>query len=159
MVIVLPAPEVKGRVGCQAHRPVAKRSKTCLFLNSHQKTYRQVLRLSVVIPPGCRLLRDYESTSDAAGFVAPECAARPAGSRGLRQPAGREERASSAAPGPVDVLRHHPAASMHAPAAGSSTALPVRTGTLKRSSAYLSSTGQTDNRPPASRNVHGKRFV
>lgn len=55
---------------------------------------------------------------DATGFVQQERAARSAGCSGSGQPAGREERICNAAHGsPLHVLGHHPAASVHAPAA------------------------------------------
>lgn len=100
-----------------------------------------------------RFPRNQDSSRDAAGFVQPECAARSAGSSGPRQSPGREERASAAATGPLHVLRHHPAAGMHAPAARSALPLPVRTGTLKRTSTYISCRVQGDNWSPAPRNV------
>lgn len=112
-------------------------------------------RVQLLCLPRWRLLRNKDTSHDAAGFVQPERTARPAGSSDPRQSIGRKERDPAAATGPLHVFRHHPAAGMHAPATRSSTALPVRTRTLKRSSTYLSCRVQANNWSPASRNVWG----
>lgn len=106
-----------------------------------------------------RHLRNQDTNRDAAGFLQPERAARPAGSSKAWQSTGREKRTHTAAPGPLHVHRDHPAASMLASAARSSTTLPLRPGTLKCFSTCLSCRIQTDNWSPAPRNVRGKCVV
>lgn len=144
-------PKVGGRVGNKGRHTVPRpKGQRPVCFKSSPKPHSQVQFLRLT---RCRLLRNQDSSRDAAGFVQPERAARPAGSSGPRQSAGREERSPATATGPLHVLRHHPTARMHAQATGGSAALPVRTGTLKRSSTCLSRRRQADNWSPAPRNV------
>lgn len=142
-----------------ATRPLANRSKTCYFKCSPKTQPDSVSRSVSGDLTRYRLLRNLDTSRNAAGFLQPERAARPAGSSKPWQPTGREECTTAAAFGPLHVLRDHPAAGMHAPAARSSTTIPVRPGTLKCSSTYLSCRVQADNWSLAPRNVRGKCFV
>lgn len=112
-----------------------------------------ILKLHSKLVVRSRCSRSQETSRDAAGFVQPVCAARPAGSCDTRRSAGRTVRAAAAAPGALHVVRHHPATCMSAPAARGASALPVWTGTLQRPPAYLSCRVQADNWSPAPRNV------
>lgn len=103
--------------------------------------------------------RNQDAHHDAADSAQPWRVARPAGGSGPRRAAGRQERAAADAPGPLHVLRHHPAAAVYAAAAGSSAAVPVRARTLKRPSAYIDCRRPTNNRSPACRNVWGNNFA
>lgn len=128
--------------------PRGQQVKALFVLNCQPKLRSQIQSLRLT---PYRLLRDQDTTRrDAAGFVQPERAARPA---------DREERAAAAATGSIHVLRHHPASGMHAPATGSATTLPIWTGAVKRSPTYFSCRGQADNWSHASRNVWGKQLV
>lgn len=133
-------------------RPVCFKSSPC-------HTLRFSLTVSHKWPHRAQASQYQVISHDAAGIVQPGRPARPADISGPRRSAGREERASAAAPGPLHVLRHYTAAGMHAATTGGASSLPVRTGTVERSSTHLSCRVQTNNWSPAPRNVWGKCFL
>ena len=134
------------------NRPSAKRSKTCSIFTYKSQSDRLPPPVGVHLTQ-CESLRNQDTSRDAAVLPPPERAARPADCSGPRWPFGRQERASPAAPGSVHVLRHHPAACVHAETARGSVALLIRTGTLKRASTYFGSRVEANNWSHAPGNV------